>query len=220
MYKHILNVICITSPLSFPLCSSSLQDLTRNSDPPFNDNNKTEKPANKRTNWTPSTGRNVHIDNFAKTARKHLDAFLRSHANADKYTILTKGEFKAIKTLRNNRSIVIRPADKGGAVTILNTKDYIEEAEDQLKDSKFYARINSDPKTIFDSITKDLLNGLSRHITGTGLSLGELKWPSSPLKPTGNVQVRPLIFPSVSLSNNPSTLPRLYSTQTPPLPKY
>ncbi|KAJ8033860.1 hypothetical protein HOLleu_24229 [Holothuria leucospilota] len=85
----------------------------------------------------------------------------------DVHTNLSKGEFAAIKQLARNKSIVIRPADKGGAVTILNTKDYIDEAEKQLLDTKFYVHINFDPVSTFNSISKDLLDGLSPHISGT-----------------------------------------------------
>ncbi|XP_033103831.1 tyrosine-protein kinase receptor Tie-1-like [Anneissia japonica] len=42
---------------------------------------------------------------------------------------LTTDERSCIKQLRQNPNIVIKPADKGSAVTILNTHDYITEAE-------------------------------------------------------------------------------------------
>ena len=52
----------------------------------------------------------------------------------DKPTINKKknmkiAEFKALKDLYFNNDIVIKPADKGGSIVIMNTADYILEAE-------------------------------------------------------------------------------------------
>ncbi|PIK59914.1 hypothetical protein BSL78_03210 [Apostichopus japonicus] len=55
----------------------------------------------------------------------------------------------AIKKLRNNPDVVIRQADKGGATTILNTTDYIFEAEKQLSNSDFYKILPEDPSRLF-----------------------------------------------------------------------
>ena len=49
-----------------------------------------------------------------------------------RYNISVK-ERKAIKNLRQNNNIIIKPADKGGAIVILNKEDYIKEGERQLQ---------------------------------------------------------------------------------------
>ena len=54
------------------------------------------------------------------------------------YNNITRAERKAIQELRSNKDIIIKPADKEGATVILNTKDYIKEAERQLADFNFY----------------------------------------------------------------------------------
>ena len=53
----------------------------------------------------------------------------------------TKEERKAISTLRKNLDIVIKPADKGGAIVILNKTDYIKEGERQLANTDHYKHI-------------------------------------------------------------------------------
>ena len=47
---------------------------------------------------------------------------------------LNKRERVALKRLRNNKDIIIKPADKDGATVILNTGDYITEAMRKIKE--------------------------------------------------------------------------------------
>ena len=57
---------------------------------------------------------------------------------------LTREQFQSIYTLRNNTNIVIKPADKGSGVVILNRDDYIREGERQLGDTNFYKSVDLD----------------------------------------------------------------------------
>lgn len=47
-----------------------------------------------------------------------------------------------LKHLQENRDIIIKPADKGGATVIMNRTDYRKEALRQLSNQKYYQRIN------------------------------------------------------------------------------
>ena len=58
---------------------------------------------------------------------------------------LTSNERKALKDLQLREDIVITKADKGGAVVIWNTDDYIVEAERQLNDTSSYKKLENDP---------------------------------------------------------------------------
>lgn len=49
-------------------------------------------------------------------------------------------ERKAIRELRDNEKIVIKPADKGSAVVIQNREDYLAEGYKQLSDIQFYQK--------------------------------------------------------------------------------
>ena len=50
---------------------------------------------------------------------------------------LTKEECKAIKFLKNNENIIIKPADKGSAIVILDKQSYINEGQRQLHNTQF-----------------------------------------------------------------------------------
>ena len=57
---------------------------------------------------------------------------------------LTKEEYQSIKSLRNQPDIIIKPADKGSAIVILDKHNYIAEGERQLQNEQFYEETNSD----------------------------------------------------------------------------
>ena len=57
---------------------------------------------------------------------------------------LNKEEYESIKSLKNNPDIIIKPADKGSAIVILNKDNYIAEGERQLQDEQFYEETNTD----------------------------------------------------------------------------
>jgi hypothetical protein len=50
----------------------------------------------------------------------------------------------ALLSLKNNKEIVIKAADKGSAVVIQNTTDYISEGLRQLSDDKYYKKLDDD----------------------------------------------------------------------------
>ena len=61
-----------------------------------------------------------------------------------------------------DRVIVIRKADKGGAITILNQEDYKEEILTQLNNNKFYKKLDYDPTTIYIQELKTLINNIEQ----------------------------------------------------------
>ena len=60
---------------------------------------------------------------------------------------LTKRERKAIKSLAQNTDIVIKPADKGGAIAIQDKTKYIAECQHQLSNETHYQKLDYDPTT-------------------------------------------------------------------------
>ena len=43
-----------------------------------------------------------------------------------------------MRSLQNDRSVVIKPADKGSALVVWDRTDYLKEAERKLSDGKTY----------------------------------------------------------------------------------
>ena len=70
---------------------------------------------------------------------------LNSKVNQCHQHNLTKEQWKGLMELRKNPEIVIKKADKGSAVVIMNTTDYLREGYRQLSDRNFYVKIREDP---------------------------------------------------------------------------
>ena len=64
---------------------------------------------------------------------------------------LSKYELMAIKTLKNRTDIIMINADKGGAVTILDLNDYINNVNKQLNDPSRYKELIYDPTLTHES---------------------------------------------------------------------
>ena len=70
---------------------------------------------------------------------------------------LTRDQWSGLLELRKNPNIVIKKADKGSAVIIMNTTDYLREGYRQLSDSNFYTKLHHDPtQEISERICKTL----------------------------------------------------------------
>ena len=110
-----------------------------NTDQPFDPKSKsfclpstwTPKPA-------PSTAELLfQIDScVVHCIRKHRtkpqSIFLHQEKN------LSPGELQALHTLKNNKAIVIKPADKGGSVVVMDKTAYLTECYRQLEDTNYY----------------------------------------------------------------------------------
>ena len=57
----------------------------------------------------------------------------------------SKQERKALQRLKNQKDIVIKKADKGGATVVLYSKDYSEEGLRQLNDQMYYEKLDHNP---------------------------------------------------------------------------
>ena len=95
----------------------------------------------RNTRYRPS--REPYLNTYVDRLRQEItDEML--HNQRFQRNNLSKRERAALDRLSNNREIVIKPADKGGATVILNAIDYVEEAKRQLDNGIYYKKIESD----------------------------------------------------------------------------
>ena len=93
--------------------------------------------------WTPPDGRNQFIDSFVNRARTYYDNFV-SIISHDTRSNLPTNQQTALKDLSSNNDIVIKEADKGGAITIINKEDYITDCNTLLEDNSTYHKTTTD----------------------------------------------------------------------------
>ena len=70
---------------------------------------------------------------------------------------LTKEEYKAIRSLKQNYEIIIKPADKGNAIVIMDKAAYINEGQKILNNTQFYEPTDAD-------LTEEVIHRVSLHV--------------------------------------------------------
>ena len=75
---------------------------------------------------------------------------------------VTVEERKAIDSLRNDTSIIIKEADKGSGIVIWDREDYLREAESQLGDTNVYEELAGDSISPLIKVVKKCLNKINK----------------------------------------------------------
>ena len=82
------------------------------------------------------------VKTFIEATSNDIDAVIRKPKNDQSILIFLKKKKKKLDELKARDNIVISNSDKGGAVVILDVKDYVEECQRQLNNTaKNYKRI-------------------------------------------------------------------------------
>ncbi|XP_040294482.1 zinc finger protein 436-like [Bufo bufo] len=102
-----------------------------------------------KSDFTPVVN-HVAVDTFINAVRLDLKTLKASGVEGMCVKRNMKAEeTKALKELSTNPCLTIKPADKGGAVVVMNTTDYVDEIYRQLNDENVYRRLPGDPKFEF-----------------------------------------------------------------------
>ncbi len=105
------------------------------------------------TGWTPLAGKSTGLDSFLTATKEEIldEVIGKCQKN------LTKEEMKALKELRENDTVEIKPADKGGCIVIMDRKWYEEKCLRQLGNREHYMRTGTDQT---NSVAKRISNYL------------------------------------------------------------
>ena len=104
--------------------------------------NRNYDPFGIPTGWTPPVGKSPHLDMYTNITTREI---LEHKPLPGKCANLSQNELQALKQLRSNQNIVIKPADKGGAIVLMNKQDYLNEGLRQLNNPQFYKEIQRNP---------------------------------------------------------------------------
>ncbi len=101
----------------------------------------------------PPTG-TPNIETMFHLAHRDLDNYVPKRT---KFQNLTKEENQAIYELSSNPDIVIKKADKGSAIVIQDSTNYVSECERQLNDTEFYERQRDDHTDLYRRLIEETL---------------------------------------------------------------
>jgi hypothetical protein len=90
------------------------------------------------------------LESFCKQVKLET---LKSPLKPIRWSNMTQEERDGIDLLSKNPEITIKKADKGSAIVVMNTVDYIAEANRQLNDKNSYINLPSDPT---ESVCKEI----------------------------------------------------------------
>ena len=116
------------------MTSSNTRDTQSDPNGPFKDQ-QFKNPSS----WVPPPC--IPLEVFIAQNNSDL---IQSSIHAPRRQNITKEQREAIQALKDNRDIVIKPADKGGAMVILDRDQYIKEGLRQLSDTDFYVQTDTD----------------------------------------------------------------------------
>ena len=122
-----------------------------------------------------------------------LDSINHCHSN------LSRQESLSLKDLSNDQSIVIRRADKGGAIVLQNRESYIEEINRQLSNTEYYMMLSCDPTIRF---SKEIKSTLDKALSDQNITQDEYKFMVK------EYPVRPILY----------TLPKVHKSIESPVP--
>ena len=97
----------------------------------YNNKDIFEQLNPKKSSWSPPEGQFSSPDLFVRQCRHDIDRL--NHSRRKRPTNISIDELLAFKSLRSRNDVVIKPADKGGAVVVWRADLCRQEALRQLK---------------------------------------------------------------------------------------
>lgn len=91
-----------------------------------------------------------------------LEDFKTHYKLAEEKLNISSDEVKVLRELKNKKTIVIKPADKGSAVVILSREQYIMEVERQLNNSEYYKKLDAPMYLSTIPLVDKILDSLKR----------------------------------------------------------
>lgn len=86
------------------------------------------------------------IDTFIAAVKRGISLLCEQGNYTPSRCNMSKKELVAIEQLSQNDTLILKPADKGGALVVMDTSFYVEEIHRQLNDKEVYEVITADPK--------------------------------------------------------------------------
>ena len=95
-----------------------------------------------KSRWNPHKGHPA-LEAFLNKTEKDIFSLIPEREKDDN---LPKDEYLAMRSLENDRNVIIKPADKGSSIVVWGRLDYLAEAKKQLSNSNIYKEVQLSEK--------------------------------------------------------------------------
>lgn len=116
----------------------------------------TDDRSFKNSRWVPPKGRDPWLDLYLEEVTAGVIRETRKRGKGN----LSSDEESALLGLIRDDSIVIRPADKGSGIVIMNTQDYLDKLDQEVCDNTTYRPVAEDQTPHIHKQVKKLVSGL------------------------------------------------------------
>jgi hypothetical protein len=120
----------------------------------MNDFNEKDIKFKKQSTWTPEKGLDKWLDTYIEEVKDDVLNVLHRNFKMN----ITPSEEKAMKDLLNDPTIMIRPADKGSGIVILDANSYAENLIQEIHDNSTYKEVPTDLMRKIENKVKKLAN--------------------------------------------------------------
>ncbi len=148
--SYTLNVF-LQSDLQFCLMKIRLSEILLT-----DANLRVPTPFQKKSSFLPSSNLNPTIVTHSRAVEHELAKMCQNVSPLK--SNLSKAELKALNDLEKRNEIVVKPADKGGSVVIMNFQQYDTNIKSQLSDANCYSLLNSDPTDTIKNEIDDFID--------------------------------------------------------------
>ena len=109
----------------------------------------------KKEKWTPNKNHHTVLT-YIEATQRELEKD-QTKMEEKPYNNLTKNERRSIKESSEREDIIMTKADKGGAIAIVDVKDYIKEAERKLNNTENYRKRQKDSTATNTKLVNDTI---------------------------------------------------------------
>ncbi|CAN7944172.1 unnamed protein product, partial [Ixodes hexagonus] len=119
-------------------------------------------PFRESNHFTPPASKDLNLDLYIKAVQRDVINQCKRGNPSGAKSNLKPDEQDSLESLQQREDIVIKPADKGGAIVIMDASMYKAEALRQLSDINFYKTLTQDPTEKFATSIQRILTRLHK----------------------------------------------------------
>lgn len=136
-----------------------------------------------KSTFLPPKHRNASLETFFRLVENDISRVFNKKREYKVHDNLTNEQRMALKELNSDPTVIIKSADKGGAVVVMSSEDYDAEIRRQLGNATFYERLRSNPTDKYKKEIQTVLTSLldSGEITKNEYDFMKVDHPVTPV---------------------------------------